>query len=114
MPASQWSDPAGNADRSDYSVTEVRYANGAENQAQVRRSRTSAARASSSTVDAVPAGANVVIVLGRDFDQVKAPATTVPSATHHDVADRRVRTSREPRRRPDAAGCGLLSTMHAT
>ena len=32
-------------------------------------------------VDTVPAGTNVVIVLGRDFDQVKAPPTTVPDAS---------------------------------
>ena len=73
-------DPPGNADRSDYSVTEVRYAKGSEDQAKYALAYLGGA-GKLVKVDTVPAGANVVIVLGRDFDQVKAPATTVPDAS---------------------------------
>ncbi len=73
-------DPPGNADRSDYAVTEVRYAKGSEGQARYALAYLGGA-GKLVKVDTLPAGTNVVIVLGRDFDQVKAPATTVPGAS---------------------------------
>ena len=58
-------------------------------------------------VDTVPAGTNVVIVLGRDFEQVKAPATTVPDASTDDAHDASPGLPRTPaatrRCRPRAA-----------
>ena len=98
-------DPPGNADRSDYSVTEVRYAKGSEDQAKYALAYLGGA-GKLVKVDTVPAGANVVIVLGRDFDQVKAPATTVPGASA-----RRPRRAAGPAANPGgdqtlpAAGC---------
>jgi polyisoprenyl-teichoic acid--peptidoglycan teichoic acid transferase len=72
-------DPPANADRSDYQTTEVRYAKGAEDQARFALAYLGGA-GKLVQVDRVPKGANVVIVLGRDFEQVTAPATTAPGA----------------------------------
>jgi LytR cell envelope-related transcriptional attenuator len=76
-------EPPGNADRSDYDTTEVRFAEGAEDEASFALAYLGGA-GKLVPVDAlpetVPDDANVVIVLGRDFEQVQAPATTVPGA----------------------------------
>jgi len=73
-------DPPGNADRNDYDVTEVRYADGAEDQARYLLAYLGGA-GELTEVDGLPEGANVVLVLGRDFEQVLAPTTTEPGDT---------------------------------
>jgi LCP family protein required for cell wall assembly len=73
-------DPVGNADRNDYSETEVRYAEGAEDLARFTRAYLGGA-GKIVEVDSTPPGTNVVLVLGRDFEQVSAPSTTVPGET---------------------------------
>ena len=75
--------PASNADRSDYPTTEIRYASGAEQKARLVLAYLGGAgkivAASGGT-----GGADVVLVIGRDFDAVSAPAsspsTVAPSA----------------------------------
>jgi polyisoprenyl-teichoic acid--peptidoglycan teichoic acid transferase len=69
-----------NADRNDYTTTEVRYASGSEDQAAYALAYLGGAGKLVKVSKATP-GANVVIVLGRDFQQVKAPATTAAPAT---------------------------------
>ena len=78
-------DPPGNADRSDYTATEVRYAEGSENLARFALAHLGGA-GKLVEVDSVPEGTNVVIVIGRDFETVSAPTTTVPGATPTTVA----------------------------
>jgi LCP family protein required for cell wall assembly len=70
----------GNADRNDYDVTEVRYASGSEDLAKFARAYLGGA-GRLVEVDDTPAGTDVVLVLGRDFEQVQAPSTTVAAAT---------------------------------
>ena len=55
-PGSRSSTRPGNADRNDYDVTEVRYADGSEDLAKLHQGATSAARASSSRSTRVPDG----------------------------------------------------------
>jgi hypothetical protein len=74
--------PATNADRSDYSVTEVRYGPGAKTKAELVLAYLGGAGKLVSLASA-PSGADVVLVLGRDFNQVTAPSTSTsgPPAT---------------------------------
>jgi LCP family protein required for cell wall assembly len=70
----------GNADQSDYDVTEIRYAEGSEDLAQYLLAYLGGA-GRLVEVDATPPGADVELVLGRDFEEVTAPSTTVPGAS---------------------------------
>ncbi len=70
---------ATNADRSDYDETEVRYAPDAKTKAELVRSYLGGAGRLVALDDA-PAGADVVLVIGQDFDAITSPATT-PAST---------------------------------
>ena len=74
--------PASDADRSDYAVTEVRYAPGAETKARFVLAFLGGA-GKEVALDAAPSGVDVVVVLGQDFRQVTIPAagTTVAPTT---------------------------------
>ena len=74
--------PASDADRSDYSVTEVRYAPGAETKARFVLAFLGGA-GKEVALDSAPSGLDVVVVLGQDFHQVTIPAagTTVAPTT---------------------------------
>ncbi len=76
--------PATNADRSDYTVTEVRYTSGAQAKAQFLLSELGGAAKIVALNGAAPAGADIVLVLGRDYTGLSRPApaaapTTSPS-----------------------------------
>jgi len=73
-------EPPGNSDRDDYEVTEVRYAPDALAKAQVVLANLGGAGELVET-NQPPEDADVVVVLGRDFQAVAASATTVPAAT---------------------------------
>jgi LCP family protein required for cell wall assembly len=73
-------EPPGNADRSDYEVTEVRYAPGAERAARLVLAYLGGA-GELVALDDAPAGADVDVVVGRDFDGVVAPTTTAPTGS---------------------------------
>ena len=94
--------PAADADRSDYAVTEVRYAPGAETKAQLRarvpRRRGQGGRARLGA----PSGVDVVVVLGQDFHQVTIPTagTTVAPTTAPSPPSLVTRCRRPRRRRP--------------
>jgi LCP family protein required for cell wall assembly len=77
--------PAADADRSDYTVTEVRYAPGAETKAQLVLAYLGGAGRTVALDSAPSGGADVVVVLGQDFQQVTVPttATTAPPTTPH-------------------------------
>jgi LCP family protein required for cell wall assembly len=66
--------PATNADRSDYSVTEVRYATGAQAKAQYLLADLGGAGKVVALGTNAPAGADVVLVLGRDYNGLSRPA----------------------------------------
>ena len=73
---------ASDADRSDYVVTEVRYAPGAETKARLTLAYLGGA-GRLVALSSAPSGADVVVVLGQDFHQVVVPtSTTVPPTTH--------------------------------
>ena len=86
--------PAANADRDDYDVTEVRYGPADKTKAQLVLAYLGGAGKLVS-LDSTPAGADVVVVLGRDFRQVTAPATSTSGA-----APTARRHARAPRPRP--------------
>ncbi len=80
---------ATNADRSDYAVTEVRYAADSLARAQFLLSELGGAGKVVALSGSAPAGANIVLVLGRDYNGLTRPAsnparstaaTTAPSA----------------------------------
>jgi LCP family protein required for cell wall assembly len=71
--------PAANADRSNYAVTEVRFAPGAKEKGQLVLAYLGGA-GKLVELESAPNGAAVVVVLGRDFDAVSAPATSTPTA----------------------------------
>jgi LCP family protein required for cell wall assembly len=71
--------PATNADRSDYDVTEVRYAPGKKEKGQLVLAYLGGA-GKLVELDSAPNGADVVLVLGQDFDAVAAPATSTSGA----------------------------------
>jgi polyisoprenyl-teichoic acid--peptidoglycan teichoic acid transferase len=75
---------ATNADRSDYMVTEIRYASGSKPQAQLLLSELGGAGKIVALSGSAPAGANIVMVLGRDYNGLTRPTskpTPSPSAT---------------------------------
>jgi LCP family protein required for cell wall assembly len=76
--------PATDADRSDYTVTEVRYAPGAATKARLVLAYLGGAGRIVALGAAPSSGADVVLVLGRDFQQITVPAavtTTTPPTT---------------------------------
>jgi len=104
--------PASDADRSDYEVTEVRYAPGSEQKARLVLAYLNGAGKVVPT-DAAPNGVDVVVVLGRDFGQVSAPAElqgahVTPIAVRRPAADG-VTTTTGPAANPGGpmpvAGC---------
>jgi len=72
-------DPPGNADRDDYDRTEVRYAPGAEDEARVVAAHLGGIGELVPLREA-PADAEVLVVLGRDFEAVAAPQAPAPQA----------------------------------
>ncbi len=71
---------ATNADRSNYLVTEVRYASGAQASAQFLLSELGGAGRVVALNASAPSGADVVLVLGRDYNGLTRPsAKTTPS-----------------------------------
>jgi polyisoprenyl-teichoic acid--peptidoglycan teichoic acid transferase len=70
---------AADADRSDYSVTEIRYGSGSETKAKLVQAYLGGA-GKIVPVASTPSGTDIVVVLGRDFHQVAAP-TTAPAAS---------------------------------
>jgi LCP family protein required for cell wall assembly len=71
--------PAADADRSDYDVTEVRYAPGEKIKGQLVLAYLGGA-GKLVALDSAPAGADVELVLGRDFGQITAPPTSTSAA----------------------------------
>jgi LCP family protein required for cell wall assembly len=72
-------EPADNADRTDYAITEVRYTAGNEGPAQLVLAYLGGA-GNVVEVEALDADADVVIVLGADFDGVSVPTTAPATA----------------------------------
>jgi LCP family protein required for cell wall assembly len=70
---------ASNADRGDYAVTEVRYAAGAEAKAQLLLAHLQGAGKAVPLAGPAPGGADVVLVLGRDYHGLARSAATTPS-----------------------------------
>ena len=106
-------EPADNADRTDYAITEVRYTAGNEEPAQLVLAYLGGA-GNVVEVEALDADADVVIVLGADFDGVSVP-TTAPATAAPDRgagcrrADDRARSAGQSRGRPTRAGCRVLT-----
>jgi LCP family protein required for cell wall assembly len=72
---------AANADRSDYAVSEVRYASDAQNKARLVLAYLGGAGKLAPLQGAAADGdADVVLVIGRDFSGVSAPTARAPSA----------------------------------
>ncbi|GIU86863.1 MAG: hypothetical protein KatS3mg009_1378 [Acidimicrobiia bacterium] len=71
-------EPPENADRDDYAVTEVRHGPGAGAQARLVLSYLGGA-GRTVELDEPPRDAQVVVVVGRDFEEVAPPATPVPA-----------------------------------
>jgi len=72
---------ASNADRSDYSVTEVRYESNAKDKAEFLLSRLGGAGKTVKLQGNAPAGADVVLVLGTDYKGLTSPSTTAAPST---------------------------------
>ncbi len=74
---------ATNADRNDYTVTEVRYVSGAETKARFLLSEMGGAgKVVAIDKGSVPSGADVLLVLGRDYRGLShAAATTSPTTS---------------------------------
>ncbi|MDQ1509986.1 MAG: hypothetical protein QOG50_1830 [Actinomycetota bacterium] len=96
--------PATNADRSDYDVTEVRYGPAAKTKAQLVLAYLGGAGKLVSLASA-PSGADVIVVLGRDFRQVTAPATSTTGApaTHKSPGTAGTTTTTGPPANPGGA-----------
>jgi hypothetical protein len=77
---------ATDADRSDYTVTEVRYGPGGQKKAELVLAFLGGAGKLVGEGSAPKSGTDVVVVLGQDFQQVSVPATTTtppPPTTKH-------------------------------
>ena len=71
---------ATNADRSDYAVTEVRYASGAETKAKFLLSELGGAGKLVKLDGSAPSGADILLVLGTDYNGLtRSPATKTPA-----------------------------------
>jgi polyisoprenyl-teichoic acid--peptidoglycan teichoic acid transferase len=74
--------PATNADKSNYSVTEVRYASGASDKAKLVQSYLGGAGTITALNGSAPGGADIVLVLGTDYKGLSRPSsTTAPKST---------------------------------
>ncbi len=71
---------ASNADRSDYTVTEVRYGSNAKDKAQFLLSQLGGIGKTVELNGKAPSGADVVLVLGTDYHGLTSPATSRTSA----------------------------------
>jgi hypothetical protein len=72
--------PATNADRSDYTISEVRYAPGAGNQNKAKLVLAYLGGAGKVVaLQGATEGADVVLVVGRDFSTISAPAARPPA-----------------------------------
>ncbi len=71
-------DQPGNADRSDYNQTEVRYARGALHKAQLVAAYLGVGKLVAGASDP---GVDVTVVLGSDFERVTVPTTAPPTTT---------------------------------
>jgi LCP family protein required for cell wall assembly len=96
--------PAADADRSDYSVTEVRYGPADKTKAQLVLAYLGGAGKLVS-LDTSPRGADVILVLGRDFHQVTPPATSTSGApaTHGQPGTTGTTTTTGPPANPGGA-----------
>jgi LCP family protein required for cell wall assembly len=72
--------PPGNADRNDHETTQVQYTSETEDEARWVLAYLGGA-GELAEVEALPDGVDVVVVLGRDFEEVVAPSTTAPDGT---------------------------------
>ena len=72
---------ATNADRSDYPVTEVRYASGESEKAKAVLGYLGGVGEITSLQGSAPAGADVVLVIGRDFKGLSRPQSTTAPKT---------------------------------
>jgi LCP family protein required for cell wall assembly len=70
--------PPGNADRSDYATTEIRYVRGAQHKAQLVAAYLGVGKLVAGKVNG---GADVTVVLGTDFRRVSPPTTSTSSTT---------------------------------
>ncbi|HEV7527006.1 MAG TPA: LCP family protein [Acidimicrobiia bacterium] len=97
--------PASNADRGNYVVTEVRYTSGSDNKARFLLSEMGGAGRVVALNGSAPAGADIVLVLGRDYKGLsRSTATASPN------------TAATPTRPPGAsagAGATTASTVPA-
>jgi LCP family protein required for cell wall assembly len=91
--------PATNADRSDYAVSEVRYAPGAENKGRLVLAQLGGA-GKLVPLDAAPGNADVLLVVGRDFTSIAAPTTAAP---HSGSSSPKPATAKTPSTRPASA-----------
>jgi len=71
---------ATNADRSDYAVTEVRYASGAEDKANFLLSELGGAGKVVKLNGKAPSGADIVLVLGTDYNGLTRSSATAPAS----------------------------------
>jgi LCP family protein required for cell wall assembly len=92
--------PATNADRSDYSVSEVRYAPGSENKGRLVLAQLGGA-GKLVALDAAPGNADVLLVIGRDFSSIAAPTTAAP---HKSSSSSKPAAAKSPSTAPPA-GC---------
>jgi LCP family protein required for cell wall assembly len=77
---------ATNADRSDYQISEVRYVSGAANKAQFLLSELGGAGRVVALSGNAPSGADVVLVLGRDYNGLSPAAKVTPSTAGRTTA----------------------------
>ena len=93
---------ASNADRSDYTLTEARYAPGSEAKAALVLSTLRGVGRTVALTNGAPSGIDVVLVIGRDYTGVSAPTTQPPAtaAPHATTAANSVTGTTLP-----AAGC---------
>jgi polyisoprenyl-teichoic acid--peptidoglycan teichoic acid transferase len=89
--------PAANADRSDYAETEVRYAPGAEDKGKLVRASLNAPGRLVELDEGASGGADVVLVLGRDYRGVRAGSTPATSAKRAPAASTPGTTAAAPR-----------------
>jgi LCP family protein required for cell wall assembly len=79
---------ATNADRSDYPVTEVRYVSGASDRAKAVLAYLGGVGEITPLPGSAPAGADVVLVIGRDYKGLSRPASTTAPKTSATTAKR--------------------------
>jgi LCP family protein required for cell wall assembly len=84
---------ATNADRSDYAVTEVRYAPGAATKARFLLSELGGAGKVVALNGGAPAGADIVLILGRDYKGLSRPAPKTATSTPSSPASSGARSS---------------------